>query len=70
MAILFTMASLLQLAVTLRIAAFNIRTFGETKMSNGTLVSYIVKVSLGKPMPENRQTRGKVAAISWDHRSQ
>lgn len=47
MAILFTMASLLQLAVTLKIAAFNIRTFGETKMSNGTLVSYIVKVSLG-----------------------
>lgn len=44
MAILFTMASLLQLAVTLRIAAFNIRTFGETKMSNGTLVSYIVKI--------------------------
>lgn len=44
MAILFTMASLLQLAVTLKIAAFNIRTFGETKMSNGTLVSYIVKI--------------------------
>ncbi|XP_051023531.1 deoxyribonuclease-1 [Acomys russatus] len=44
MGILFTLASLLQLAVTLRIAAFNIRTFGETKMSNATLVSYIVEI--------------------------
>ncbi|XP_031216868.1 deoxyribonuclease-1 [Mastomys coucha] len=41
---LLTLANLLQLAGTLRIAAFNIRTFGETKMSNATLSSYIVKI--------------------------
>ncbi|XP_008844383.1 deoxyribonuclease-1 isoform X1 [Nannospalax galili] len=44
MGMLFTLASLLQLAVTLKIAAFNIRTFGETKMSNATLSSYIVQI--------------------------
>lgn len=44
MGILLTLANLLQLAVTLRIAAFNIRTFGETKMSNATISSYIVKI--------------------------
>ncbi|GAB1299949.1 Deoxyribonuclease-1 [Apodemus speciosus] len=44
MGTLLTLASLLQLAGTLRIAAFNIRTFGETKMSNATLSSYIVKI--------------------------
>lgn len=54
MGTLLTLASLLQLAGTLRIAAFNIRTFGETKMSNATLSSYIVKVSLGWPKPESR----------------
>lgn len=45
MGTLLTLANLLQLAGTLRIAAFNIRTFGETKMFNATLSSYIVKVS-------------------------
>lgn len=44
MEMLFTLASLLQLAVTLKIAAFNIRTFGETKVSNATLRSYIVQI--------------------------
>ncbi|OBS70715.1 hypothetical protein A6R68_00758 [Neotoma lepida] len=44
MGVLFTLVSLLELAVTLRIAAFNIRTFGETKMSNATISSYIVKI--------------------------
>ncbi|XP_004586758.2 deoxyribonuclease-1 isoform X2 [Ochotona princeps] len=34
----------LQMASCLKIAAFNIRTFGETKMSNATLVSYIVQI--------------------------
>lgn len=42
--VLLTLASLLQLAVTLKIAAFNIRTFGATKMSNATLSSYIVQI--------------------------
>lgn len=44
MGTLLTLANLLQLAGTLRIAAFNIRTFGETKMFNATLSSYIVKI--------------------------
>lgn len=60
MGVLFTLVSLLELAVTLRIAAFNIRTFGETKMSNATISSYIVKVSSGWPMPESRQTPGEM----------
>lgn len=44
MGVLFTLLSLLQLAVTLNIAAFNIRSFGDTKMSNATISSYIVKI--------------------------
>ncbi|XP_021040371.1 deoxyribonuclease-1 [Mus caroli] len=44
MGTLLTLANLLQLAGTLRIAAFNIRTFGETKMSNATLSVYFVKI--------------------------
>ncbi|CAH6786737.1 deoxyribonuclease-1 [Phodopus roborovskii] len=44
MGVVLTLVSLLQLAVALRIAAFNIRTFGETKMSNATISSYIVKI--------------------------
>lgn len=57
MGTLFTLTSLLQLAVTLKIAAFNIRTFGESKMSNATLSSYIVRVSSGWPMPADRPQR-------------
>lgn len=34
----------LQVASCLKVAAFNIRTFGETKMSNATLVNYIVQI--------------------------
>ncbi|XP_045398396.1 deoxyribonuclease-1 isoform X1 [Lemur catta] len=41
---LLALASLLQVAPTLRIAAFNIQTFGETKMSNATLSNYIVQI--------------------------
>nr|BAA11841.1 deoxyribonuclease I precursor [Homo sapiens] len=41
---LLALAALLQGAVSLKIAAFNIQTFGETKMSNATLVSYIVQI--------------------------
>lgn len=41
---LLTLAGLLQLAGSLKIAAFNIRSFGETKMSNATLTSYIVRI--------------------------
>ncbi|XP_008069311.1 deoxyribonuclease-1 [Carlito syrichta] len=41
---LLALASLLQVALSLKIAAFNIRTFGETKMSNATLSSYIVQI--------------------------
>ncbi|KAM6165434.1 deoxyribonuclease-1 [Erethizon dorsatum] len=44
MAVLFALAGLLQMAVPLKIAAFNIQTFGETKMSNATLSSYIVQI--------------------------
>lgn len=46
--------ALLQGAVSLKIAAFNIQTFGETKMSNATLVSYIVQVRPGRPLPRSR----------------
>lgn len=48
----------LQVASCLKVAAFNIRTFGETKMSNATLVNYIVQVSLG-PVPQDRGTTGE-----------
>lgn len=41
---MFTLLSLLQLAVTLNIAAFNIRSFGNTKMSNATISGYIVEI--------------------------
>ncbi|XP_041532542.1 deoxyribonuclease-1 [Microtus oregoni] len=44
MGVLFTLLSLLQLAVTLNIAAFNIRSFGNTKMSNATISGYIVEI--------------------------
>lgn len=44
---LLSLASLLQVALALRIAAFNIRTFGEAKMSNATLSNYIVQVTSG-----------------------
>lgn len=44
MGLLLALAGLLQLGLSLKIAAFNIRTFGETKMSNATLASYIVRV--------------------------
>ncbi|KFO24790.1 Deoxyribonuclease-1 [Fukomys damarensis] len=42
--VLLALASLLQVAVPLKIAAFNIRTFGETKMANATLSNYIVQI--------------------------
>ncbi|XP_072607547.1 deoxyribonuclease-1 [Vulpes vulpes] len=44
MGALLALAGLLQGALTLRMAAFNIRTFGETKMSNATLSKYIVQI--------------------------
>ncbi|XP_048189248.1 deoxyribonuclease-1 [Perognathus longimembris pacificus] len=44
MGTLVALACLQQAAVSLRIAAFNIQTFGETKMSNDTLSRYIVKI--------------------------
>lgn len=44
MGTLLTLANLLQLAGTLKIAAFNIRSFGETKVSNATISSYIVRI--------------------------
>ncbi|XP_076998091.1 deoxyribonuclease-1 [Tamandua tetradactyla] len=42
--VLLALAGLLQVALCLRIAAFNIQTFGETKMSNATLSKYIVQI--------------------------
>lgn len=44
MGVLLALAGLLQVALSLKITAFNIRTFGETKMSNATLSNYIVKI--------------------------
>ncbi|XP_027973400.1 deoxyribonuclease-1 isoform X3 [Eumetopias jubatus] len=44
MGALLALAGLLQVALSLKIAAFNIRTFGETKMSNATLSHYIVQI--------------------------
>ncbi|XP_012503172.1 PREDICTED: deoxyribonuclease-1 [Propithecus coquereli] len=41
---LLALAGLLQVAPSLRITAFNIQTFGETKMSNATLSNYIVQI--------------------------
>lgn len=43
MGLLLTMTVVLHVALSLRIAAFNIKTFGETKMSNATLSTYIVQ---------------------------
>ncbi|XP_067562920.1 deoxyribonuclease-1 isoform X1 [Pseudorca crassidens] len=44
MGVLLTLAGLLQQTLSLRIAAFNIQTFGETKMSSATLSNYIVQI--------------------------
>ncbi|XP_003478188.1 deoxyribonuclease-1 [Cavia porcellus] len=44
LAVLFALAGLLQVAALLKIAAFNIQSFGVTKMSNTTLSSYIVQI--------------------------
>lgn len=42
---LLGLASLLQLTLSLRIGAFNIRAFGDKKLSNQTISSSIVRVS-------------------------
>lgn len=42
---LLGVASLLQLTLSLRIGAFNIRAFGDKKLSNQTISSFIVRVS-------------------------
>lgn len=55
MGALLALAGLLQVALSLKIAAFNIRTFGETKMSNATLSHYIVQVSPGGAVPKEPQ---------------
>lgn len=52
MGALLALAGLLHVALTLKIAAFNIRTFGETKMSNATLSNYIVQVGPGRLVSE------------------
>lgn len=48
MGVLLTLTGVLHVVLSLRIAAFNIRTFGETKMSNDTLSNYIVQVGPGQ----------------------
>lgn len=48
MGVLLTLTGVLHAVLALRIAAFNIRTFGETKMSNATLSNYIVQVGPGQ----------------------
>lgn len=52
MGVLLSLAGVLHMALPLRIAAFNIRTFGETKISNATLSNYIVQVGPGQPVPK------------------
>lgn len=52
MGLLLTMTVVLHVALSLRIAAFNIKTFGETKMSNATLSTYIVQVGPGLLVPK------------------
>lgn len=52
MGVLLALAGVLHVALALRIAAFNIQTFGETKMSNATLSDYIVQVGSGQPVPK------------------
>ncbi|KAM6424556.1 deoxyribonuclease-1-like isoform 1-T2 [Liasis olivaceus] len=44
MKILLLVASLLRLAFSLRIGAFNIRAFGDKKLSNQTISSFIVQI--------------------------
>lgn len=53
MGVLLTLAGVLHTALPLRIAAFNIQSFGETKMSNATLSNYIVQVGPSPPVPGN-----------------
>lgn len=50
--VLLTLAGVLHTALSLRIAAFNIRSFGETKMSNATLSNYIAQVGPSQPAPK------------------
>lgn len=45
MGVLFALTGMLEVTLSLRIAAFNIRTFGEAKISNATLANYITQVS-------------------------
>lgn len=44
---LLSLASLLHAATALRISAFNIKSFGDSKLSNETVAGIIVKVSAG-----------------------
>lgn len=44
---LLAAALLLHRAAALRISAFNIRAFGDSKMSNQTIADFIVSVSAG-----------------------
>uniref|UniRef100_A0A674IVS7 Uncharacterized protein n=1 Tax=Terrapene triunguis TaxID=2587831 RepID=A0A674IVS7_9SAUR len=44
---LLSLAYLMRTAATLRICAFNIRTFGDSKLSNETIAGIIVNVSAG-----------------------
>lgn len=59
MGVLLTLVGVLHVALPLRIAAFNIQTFGETKMSNATLSNYIVQVGPGQPIPKEPRP--------WEH---
>lgn len=45
---LLVAALLLHVAATLKISAFNIRVFGDSKMSNQTIADIIVSVSAGE----------------------
>lgn len=58
MGALLALAAVLHVALSLRIAAFNIQTFGETKVSNATLCNYIVQVDPGQPVPREPQGGG------------
>lgn len=41
---LLALAGVLQVTLSLKLAAFNIRSFGESKISNATISSYIVQI--------------------------
>lgn len=63
MGLLLAMPVVLHVALSLRIAAFNIQTFGETKMSNATLSTYIVQVGPCQLVPKKPRGRSTLSGL-------